>query len=266
MRVVVLDGIKVLGAICLDVLENIGGLFSFFGQSLLNVFAPPFYASMLLRSMLDIGFRSVPVVAVSSFFMGSVFVMQTYIGLSRFNAESALAEASVVSITRELGPLLVGLVLSGRVGASIAAEISTMRVTEQIDALVTLTTSPIKYLVVPRLLAAVLLFPALGAIADIVGVYGGYLVSVYKLYSNPHFYITNTVASLTSYDVITGLVKTSFFGAIIAMVACYYGLNANRGARGVGTSVTGAVITSSVLVLLCNYVLTSLFFSAGAYV
>jgi phospholipid/cholesterol/gamma-HCH transport system permease protein len=262
---VLINAVKIIGGSVVGSVEHIGSLFGFFGRALIGAFSMPFYWQMLKRSAIDIGMRSVPVIAMSSFFMGSVFVMQTYIGLSRFNAETALAEASVVAITRELGPLLVGLVLSGRVGASIAAEVSTMKVTEQIDALVTLRTSPIKYLVVPKLLAAVLLFPALGLLADVVGVYGGYLVSVHKLASNPHFYISNTVASLMSYDVVTGLVKTMFSGAIVALVGCYYGLNASQGATGVGVSATRAVVTSSVLVLICNYILTSLFFSASHY-
>jgi phospholipid/cholesterol/gamma-HCH transport system permease protein len=260
-----IDVVKNVGGITLSMAAAVGNMTTFTLRSLSNVFIVPFYFQMLWRSIADIGLRSVPVIAMSSFFMGSVFVMQTYIGLSRFHAETALADASVVAITRELGPLLVGLVLSGRVGASIAAEISAMKVTEQIEALLTLNTSPIRYLVVPRLLAAAITFPLLCLVADVIGVYGGYLVSTKKLASNPAFYITGTINALESYDVISGLIKTSFFGVTVAIVGSYYGLKASHGASGVGNTVTRAVVMSSALVLLLNYILTSFMFNDGIY-
>lgn len=263
MKVMAIEGLKILGAAFIEAIGLVGDIAIFFLHAFLSIFMAPFYPSQTIKSVVDIGLHSVTIIAISSFFMGSVFVMQTYIGLSRFNAVGALAEASVVSITREIGPLLVGLILSGRVGASISAELSTMQVTEQIDALRTLNTPPMRYLVAPRLIAAILVFPILGIVSDVVGVYGGYLVAITKLSSTPHMYISNTISSMTSYDVITGLIKTSCFGAVIVLSGCYSGFRANRGAQGVGDSVTQSVILSSSLVLLSNYVLTSIFFGSS---
>jgi phospholipid/cholesterol/gamma-HCH transport system permease protein len=198
---------------------------------------------------------------MTAVFSGAVLALQSYTGFSRFSAESSIATVVVLSITRELGPVLAGLMVAGRVGASIAAEIGTMKVTEQIDALFTLSTDPIKYLVVPRVIAAVLTMPCLVLIGDIIGVMGGYLVSVYKLGFNGITYIRNTVEYLETIDVVSGLVKAAVFGFIIAIMSCYHGYHSNKGARGVGTATTDAVVSSSILILLSNYLITELFFS-----
>ena len=190
-----------------------------------------------------------------------VLALQSYTGFSRFNAESAVATVVVLSVTRELGPVIAGLMVAGRVGAAMAAEIGTMRVTDQIDALTTLSTDPLRYLVLPRLLAGLLTLPALVFVADIIGVFGGYLVGTYKLSFNPVNYLTQTEQYLETIDVVSGLVKAAVFGFIVALMGCYHGYNSRGGAEGVGQATTYAVVSASILILLSNYMLTEAFFA-----
>jgi phospholipid/cholesterol/gamma-HCH transport system permease protein len=201
------------------------------------------------------------VVGLTALFTGMVLALQTYSGFSRFSAESSVATVVVLSMTRELGPVLASLMVAGRVGAAIAAELGTMRVTEQIDALTTLSTNPYKYLIAPRLIAATLTLPCLVAVADVIGVLGGYLVSVYKLKFNGAAYLQNTVQYLEFIDVFSGLVKAAVFGFIIAVMGCYQGFRSRGGAEGVGTATTNAVVTASILILFANYIVTELFFA-----
>jgi len=201
------------------------------------------------------------VVGLTAIFSGMVLALQSYTGFSRFNAESAIANVVVLSITRELGPVLAGLMVAGRVGASMAAEIGTMRVTEQIDALTTLSTNPYKYLIAPRLLAGFLMLPILVFVADVIGVFGGYLVATFKLGFNPNIYIAKSIEILEAIDVISGLVKAAVFGLIISLMGCYHGFYSNGGAQGVGNATTNAVVSASILILTTNYLLTELFFS-----
>lgn len=237
------------------------GTFVIFGISVFtSTLKPPAYFSIIAKQLISIGFYSLPVVAMTTFFSGAVLALQSYTGFSRFSAESSIATVVVLSITRELGPVLAGLMVAGRVGASIAAEIATMRVTEQIDALYTLSTNPIKYLVFPRVLASVITLPCLVLIGDILGVMGGYVVSVYKLNFNSTTYLINSFKYLEPIDVISGLVKAAVFGFIIAIMSCYSGYYSDKGARGVGAATTSAVVNSSVLILLFNYLITGLFF------
>ena len=221
----------------------------------------PFYPRLLLRQMVEIGFYSLPVVGLTGLFAGMVLALQSYTGFSRFSAESTIPTVVVISITRELGPVLAGLMVAGRVGAAMAAEIGTMRVTEQIDALTALSTDPCKYLIVPRLLAGFLMLPLLVLVADIVGVFGGYLVGIYKLGFNPDTYIGNTFAYLEVMDVGSGLVKAAVFGYLIALMGCYHGFHSRGGAQGVGKATTNAVVSSAILVLIFNYIITEAFFS-----
>jgi phospholipid/cholesterol/gamma-HCH transport system permease protein len=190
-----------------------------------------------------------------------VLALQSYTGFARFQAEGAVATVVVLSMTRELGPVIAGLMVAGRIGASMAAEIGTMRVTEQIDALVTLSTNPFKYLVVPRVLAAVAMLPILVLIADIIGVLGGYLVAVYKLNFNMSSYLRQTVDFLEWMDVISGLVKAAVFGFLIAMLGCFHGYNSGGGAQGVGRATTNSVVSASIMILVVDYMLTELFFA-----
>lgn len=241
-------------------ISKIGDAFNFAGNSVFHCLTPPFYPRLFLRQIMQIGYYSLPVVGLTAIFSGAVLALQSYSGFSRFNAESTIATVVVLSITRELGPVLAGLMVAGRVGASMAAEIGTMKVTEQIDALRTLSTNPFKYLFAPRILAGIIMMPFLVLIADIIGVMGGYLVSVHSLGFSSGPYIANTFKYLESIDVISGLVKAGFFGFIISVVGCYFGYNSNRGAEGVGIATTNAVVTSSILILLTNYIITGWFF------
>jgi len=250
-----------LGRTFLNFLAAAGRLSMFAGQAVSHCVRPPFYPRMLLRQMIDIGYYSLPVVGLTAIFTGMVLALQSYTGFARFSAESAIPNVVVVSITRELGPVLAGLMVAGRVGAAMAAEIGTMRVTEQIDALTTLATNPFKYLVAPRLLAGTIVLPILVLIADIIGVFGGYVVSVYKLGFNGSAYLNNTLDFLTPMDVVSGLVKAAVFGFLIALMGCYNGYNSRGGAQGVGAATTNAVVSASILILSFNYLIPELFFS-----
>lgn len=250
-----------IGKHTINFAQTVGALFVFIIAVVSSSLKPPIYFKAVFHQFLSIGFYSLPVVAMTAFFSGAVLALQSYTGFSRFSAESSIATVVVLSITRELGPVLAGLMVAGRVGASIAAEIGTMRVTEQIDALYTLSTDPIKYLVFPRVVAAVIMLPCLVLIGDIIGVMGGYLVSVYKLGFNSSNYIINTFKYLEGIDVISGLVKAAAFGFIISIMSCYSGYYSSKGAKGVGNATTIAVVNSSIFILLSNYLITELFFS-----
>ena len=253
--------LAVIGRVVLGFLGHIGRLTIFAGTAISHCVRPPLYPRLIGQQMIDIGYYSLPVVGLTAIFSGMVLALQSYTGFARFSAESAVANVVVLSITRELGPVLAGLMVAWRIGASMSAEIGTMRVTEQIDALTTLSTNPFKYLVVPRLLAGVLMLPLLVLVADIIGVFGGYLVGVYKLGFNPGVYINSTVDFLEPLDVISGLVKASVFGFIIALMGCYNGYYSKGGAQGVGAATTNAVVSASILILTSNYIITEMFFS-----
>ena len=211
--------------------------------------------------MFRIGYLSLPVVALTAFFTGAVLALQIYYGGNQFNSESIIASIVALGITRELGPVLAGLMVAGRVSAAIAAELGTMRVTDQIDALVTLSTNPFKYLVMPRILAAVLVLPLLTIVADVIGILGGFAVGVENLGFNPSIYVQNTLDFLERDDITSGMIKSAVFGFLITSMGCYYGFNSSGGAQGVGRATTNAVVASSILILASNYILTSVFFS-----
>ncbi len=255
--------LALIGRVVLGFLGHIGRLTIFAGTAISHCVRPPLYPRLIGQQMIDIGYYSLPVVGLTAIFSGMVLALQSYTGFARFSAESAVANVVVLSITRELGPVLAGLMVAGRIGASMAAEIGTMRVTEQIDALTTLSTNPFKYLVVPRLVAGVLMLPLLVLVADIIGVFGGYLVGVYKLGFNAGVYINSTVDFLEPLDVISGLVKASVFGFLIALMGCYNGYYSKGGAQGVGAATTNAVVSASILILTSNYLITELFFASG---
>jgi phospholipid/cholesterol/gamma-HCH transport system permease protein len=239
----------------------VGRVVLFAGVGLSHCVRPPFYLRNLGRQLIEIGYYSLPVVGLTAIFTGMVLALQSYTGFSRFSAEGAVANVVVVSITRELGPVLAGLMVAGRIGAAMAAEIGTMRVTEQIDALSTLSTNPMKFMVAPRLIAGVTMLPLLVVVADIIGVFGGYLVAVYKLGFNPANYLQNTFDALQTEDVVSGLVKAAVFGLIVTLMGCYHGYTSRGGAQGVGAATTNAVVSSAILILCFDYILTELFFS-----
>ncbi len=250
-----------VGATVLGFCQAIGAVTLFALRGLLAIVTPPWYPRELLRQIMKIGYYSLPVVGLTAVATGGVLALQIYIGGSRFNAESVVASIVAIGMVRELGPVLGGLVVAGRVSAAIAAEIGTMRVTEQIDALTTLSTNPFKYLVAPRLLAGVLTMPILVAVADTIGIMGGWLVGANRLGFNPETYIRNTVDFLTFGDIASGLVKAAVFGFIITLMGCFHGYNSGRGAQGVGRATTNAVVSAMVLILAFDYLLTELFFS-----
>lgn len=250
-----------IGAAVLGLCQATGALAVFAALSTTHVFRPPWYPAEIGRQLLRIGYFSLPVVGLTAFFTGAALALQIYTGGARFNAESVVPSIVAIGMVRELGPVLGGLMVAGRVSASIAAELGTMRVTEQIDALTTLSTNPLKYLVAPRLLAATLAMPALAFIGDVIGILGGYAVGTARLGFNGATYIRNTWDFLTYGDVHSGLVKAAVFGFIIALMGCYQGYNSGRGAQGVGRATTNAVVSASILILASNYVLNEVFFA-----
>jgi phospholipid/cholesterol/gamma-HCH transport system permease protein len=250
-----------LGRAVLAFVAAAGRLTLFAGNAVVLTFRPPYYPRLIFKQMIDIGYYSLPVVGLTAIFTGMVLALQSYTGFARFSAESAIPQVVIVSITRELGPVLAGLMVAGRVGAAMAAEIGTMRVTEQIDALETLATTPYKYLVAPRIIAGVTMMPILVFIADIIGVMGGYLVSIFKLEFNAASYLKNTMDFLVFEDVFSGLVKAAVFGFLVTLMGCYHGFYSRGGAQGVGAATTNAVVSASILILGFNYFITELFFA-----
>jgi len=255
------NGLALIGRVFLAFMETTGRVTLFAATGVSHCVRPPLYPRLIARQMLDIGYYSLPVVGLTGLFAGMVLPLQSYTGFSRFSAETAIPSVVVISITRELGPVLTGLMVAGRIGASIAAEIGTMRVTEQIDALTTLSTNPFKYLVAPRIVAGVTMLPLLVLVADCIGVLGGYLVGVNKLGFNGANYIDSTWENLETLDVVSGLVKAAAFGLIIALMGCYHGYHSRGGAQGVGTATTNAVVSASILILTANYFITEVFFA-----
>lgn len=249
-----------IGFVVIQFVQTCGRVGVFFGQGLWAVIQPPWYGRQILKQFIHIGYFSLPVVGLTAIFTGMVLALQSYTGFSRFSAEGAVATVVILSMTRELGPVLAGLMVAGRVGAAMAAEIGTMRVTEQIDALSTLSTDPMHYLVVPRLIAGILMLPLLVVVADIIGVMGGYIVCVYQLGFNPANYLQQTVKYLHGDDVTSGLIKAAVFGGIISLMGCYHGYYSGRGAEGVGRATTKAVVSASILILCMNYALTAFLF------
>jgi phospholipid/cholesterol/gamma-HCH transport system permease protein len=227
-----------------------------------HLFRPPFYPREFAQALMQIGWFSLPVVGLTAVFTGGALALQIYSGGARFNAEAVVPSIVAIGMVRELGPVLGGLMVAARVASSIAAEIGTMKVTEQIDALVTLSTNPIKYLAVPRVLAATLAVPVLVAVGDAIGIAGGWIVGVNRLGFNSATYLQNTVDFLEVWDVTSGLWKGAAFGFIVALMGCYHGMNSGRGAQGVGAATKAAVVGASVLILAANYLLTEVFFSA----
>ena len=250
-----------IGRTFLRFLEATGRLSLFAATAVGHCVRPPIYPRLIGRQMIEIGYYSLPVVGLTAIFTGMVLALQSYTGFARFSAESAIPNVVIISITRELGPVLAGLMVAGRVGAAIAAEIGTMRVTEQIDALDTLATNPFKYLIAPRLIAGLTMMPILVLNADIIGVFGGYVVSIYKLGFNPYVYLKHTIDFVEVQDVVSGLVKAGVFGFLVTLMGCYHGYNSKGGAQGVGAATTNAVVSASILILCFNYFITEMFFA-----
>ena len=256
-----LDAVAAVGRGAIGMVRVTGAVALFGALGLSHLLRPPFFGRMFLNAFVEFAYFSLPVVAMTAVFSGMVIALQTFTGFARFNAESAIAGVVVLSVVRELGPVLAALLVSGRVGAAMAAELGTMRVTDQIDALGTLSTNPMKYLVAPRLLAGTVALPLLVVVADILGVAGGFLVSTVKLGFQASSYLTSTFNILTATDIVAGLAKAAVFGFLIALMGCYNGYNSRGGAQGVGAATTSAVVAASILILAFDYVMTELFFS-----
>lgn len=253
--------LALVGRFTLGGLAVIGNVSRFATSSLAHLVRPPFYFGRMLEQMLIIGYFSLPVVGLTALFTGAALAQQIFVGSSRFNAESAVAAVTVIAIVRELGPVLGGLMVAGRVSSAMAAELGTMRVTEQIDAMVTLSTDPLKYLVAPRLLAAVIVLPLLTIVANIIGVFGGYLIATERLGFNPAAYLRVTSQYLEWEDVHSSLIKAAVFGFIIALMGCYHGYHSKGGAQGVGRATTNAVVSAFILILLANLIITVIVFA-----
>lgn len=251
-----------LGRATLEALAGIGRLVIYTAQVASHIVRPPFYGRELWAQVIAIGWLSLPVVGLTALFTGGALALQIYSGGARFQAEFAVPSIVAIGMLRELGPVLGGLMVAARVASSIAAEIGTMKVTEQIDALVTLSTNPLKYLAVPRVVAAILTMPVLVAVGDIIGVMGGWLVGVTRLGFNSGNYLHNTWLYLEPWDIGSGLAKAAVFGAIVALMGCYHGMQSGRGAQGVGAATKSAVVAASILILAANYALTELFFTS----
>jgi len=253
------------------ILDRIGRRFiAFFEQTgiwfdaLWRTFAwmlrPPYDVKEWFRQMVRVGVDSIPVVFLTTMFTGMVLALQTFTGFARVNAEQFVASVVALAMLRELAPVLVGLMVAGRIGSSMAAEIGTMRVTEQLDALKALATEPIQYLFVPRVIAGVIMLPFLCILGDALGIYGGYLVAVKLLKTNPVVYKQNTFQFLAMTDVFTGLIKAGVFGLILTLTGCVRGYHTSGGAEGVGRATTNAVVSASLIILLTDFFLTKLLF------
>ncbi|MFZ5800283.1 MAG: MlaE family ABC transporter permease [Candidatus Omnitrophota bacterium] len=229
-------------------------------ETVLLIPVPPIKRHRILEQARQSGINSFPIVALVALFTGMILALQMAYQMQKLSSEIYIASVVGVSLVRELGPVLTALIVAGRMGAAITAEIGTMTVTEQIDALETLATNPVKYLVVPRFLSLALMLPVLTLYADIIGIFGGYLICVHKLNIGSQMYINMTLDALVAKDIVTGLIKTVFFGMIIALVGCYEGLRTKGGAEGVGRATTVTVVTSFILIIATDCFFTALFY------
>lgn len=251
-----------IGRTSADLLGAVGQLTAFAAQALHALVRPPYFWRELWAQIIQIGWLSLPVVGLTALFTGGALALQIYAGGARFSAEFAVPSITAIGMVRELGPVLGGLMVAARVASSIAAEIGTMKVSEQIDALRTLATDPLRYLVAPRLLAATLSMPVLVAVGDSIGIMGGYLVGITRLGFDSGTYLRTTIEFLEFWDVASGLVKGAVFGFLVALSGCFFGMSSGRGAQGVGEATKSAVVMASILILASNYILTEAFFSA----
>ncbi len=250
-----------LGHFVLRVLEEIGHFFSMLGRVATWAVRPPYDVPELLRQMVRVGYDSIPVVFLTTLFTGMVLALQTFNGFARFHAQNLVGSVVALSLTRELSPVLTALMVTGRVGSAMAAELGTMRVTEQIDALTALATEPVQYLMVPRVGASIAMLPLLVILGDAVGIYGGYFVAVQLLGANPVAYLDNSFQYLhVKDDIVSGVIKAAVFGLIFSLIACVRGYYTTGGAEGVGRSTTSAVVSGSLSVLVSDFFLTKLLY------
>ncbi len=258
----IIEFFAIFGRFVIGGLGAIGRLAKFAWSALTHVVRPPVYFGRLGEQLMTMGYFSLPVVGLTAFFTGAALAQQIFVGGSRFNAESAVPSIVVIAIVRELGPVLGGLMVAGRVSSAMAAELGTMRVTEQIDAMVTLSVHPFKYLIAPRLLAGVIVLPLLTLVGNVIGVLGGYVIATEKLGFNGANYLKLTTQYLEVSDVSSSMLKAAVFGFIVALMGCYHGFNSSGGAAGVGKATTNAVVSAFVLILLANLIITVIVFGS----
>jgi len=239
--------------------ENSGRIMILLGQALYHLRQPP-KSKHILEQMVHLGVDSLPIVLLTMLFTGMVITLQTANEFIKYGAQSSVGGVVAISMLRELAPVLTGVVVAGRVGAAIAAEIGSMKVTEQIDALRVMAVNPIQYLVVPRLLACLMMVPMLVVFADIIGTLGGYLVATLYAGIGSFTYLNSIKVFTDVHDVIGGLVKAMFFGGTIAIIGCYKGLTATEGAVGVGHATTASVVSSIIIIFISNYFLSMLLY------
>lgn len=252
--------IRYIGRIIISFTIQCGRVLLLLIETLKCIITPPYEIRPIISQMYEVGVKSVPVVLITGLFTGMVLALQSYTGFKRFGAESLVGSVVGLSMTREMGPVLTGLIVTGRAGAAMAAELGTMRVTEQIDALETLATNPVKYLIVPRFIAGLFMMPALSVISDIIGIIGGYAITVGLFHSSPSQYWKRTWDVMEMVDIYNGLIKAAFFGAALALICCYRGFYSEGGAEGVGKATTGAVVMSFMTILISDYFLSAWMF------
>ncbi|MBX6423956.1 ABC transporter permease [Thermosulfurimonas sp. F29] len=252
--------LQYLGRVGLGFVSQAGGMFLLFLSVLAYTFRPPYRVRLFFKQMEFVGVNSLLVVVLTALFSGMVIAFQSYRALSKFGGESLLGGLVALSLVRELGPVLTSLMVTARAGSAMAAELGTMRVTEQIDALEVMAVNPVHYLVVPRFWAAVLMLPLLTVIADVVGIAGGYLVGVILLKVDAGIFVKKMQEMVEWMDIASGLYKAFVFGGLLSIIGCYKGYNAAGGAEGVGRATTEAVVMASVSILVGDYIMTSLLF------
>ncbi|MBI5178130.1 MAG: ABC transporter permease [Nitrospinae bacterium] len=263
LKKIAVGTLEFVGRYTIDMVKAIGLMGEFVGDTMKWLSRKPLRMGAAVDQMVEVGANSFPVVFFTAMFTGMVLALQSHTGFKRFGAESMVGTVVGLSMTRELGPVLTALVVTGRAGSAMTAQLGTMRVTEQIDALYTLAANPIKYLVVPRVIAGTLMLPVLTVMADFVGILGGFVVAVMLLGANPVLYMEKTFEFMEYNDMFSGLLKSMVFGFIISVVGCYQGFYTEGGAEGVGTATTKSVVMGFMLIFLANYILTALLFSNG---
>jgi len=252
--------LELIGAKIAEAVEEAGRIVLFFWHTILWTFRPPFRLRNLVKQMEMVGVNSLTVVTITATFTGMVLALQSYTGFRRFGAETLVGTVVALSMTRELGPVLTALMVAGRAGSFMAAELGTMRVTEQIDALGTMAVNPVQFLVAPRILAGIVMLPTLTVLADVLGMIGGYLVGVELLGINSATYVRRTFDYLELEDIYNGLIKATFFGLVLSLIGCYKGYHAEGGAEGVGRATTSSVVLACTLILVSDYFLSALLF------
>jgi len=252
--------LELFGKRSITIIEEVGGIFTLSIKMFYIIFLPPFRIKNILKQMEFIGVQSLFIVILTGLFTGMVFALQSSHAFKLFNAEYLIGPTVVLALTRELSPVLTALMVTGRAGSAMAAELGTMQVTEQIDALHTMAVDPVHYLIVPRVIASICTMPLLTIIFNFVGTTGSYFISVYVVDVNPNVFIDEVLTLVDNDDVLMGLKKAAVFGFLIAIISCYEGFFARGGAKGVGDAATHAVVISSVIIFISDYILTALMF------